>query len=207
MVLTLPSGKLRPGIVRWPKDSVLHRVHSCRFSGTALNPGHHKQLTRFAPFADTTSKPVPYLYGAGSFDCALYETLFHDIPVADEIRFAPDLTHELAYTEIAFDNSLRLAELTSRALPKLGLTRAQVIDTLPPTYPDTIRLAQRLWLDTNLQGLYWISRQDDRAPCVLLFGDRIPAAKAVREHGVISDSMSLMEAVLAAASAANIVLG
>jgi hypothetical protein len=47
--------------------------------------------------------------------------LFHDIPVVSSvIRVAPDLTAPLAYSEIAFDQPLQLAELTRRGLPKLG---------------------------------------------------------------------------------------
>jgi hypothetical protein len=81
-----------------------------------------------------------------------------------------------------------------------------VIDLPATCYAHTISLAQRLWAETLCQGLYWISRQDDRAPCVLLFGDRVPAARCLRAHGAIAASVTLMTQVYRAAAAGNIVL-
>lgn len=64
--------------------------------------------------------------------------------------------------------------LASVPLRKLGVARKQLIDTEKDQYPAT-----RLWAEAihrqcpQAQGLSWVSRQDDSARAVMLFGGRI----------------------------------
>jgi RES domain len=72
---------------------------------------------------------------------------------------------------------LTLADLSSTALKSLGLRRSDLIDTEKDQYPGT-----RIWAEAIhaarplVESLCWVSRQDDRALAVMLFGDRIPTA-------------------------------
>ena len=60
-------------------------------------------------------------------------------------------------------------------LRKLGITRKQLIDTEKDRYPVTRKWAEALYCQyADAQGLSWVSRQDDSARAVMLFGDRIP---------------------------------
>jgi len=59
---------------------------------------------------------------------------------------------------------------------KLGVPRAQLIDTEKDRYPTARKWAAAIHLQQpQLQGMVWVSRQDDRARALVLFGDRVPA--------------------------------
>jgi len=75
-------------------------------------------------------------------------------------------------------------------LRKLGVTRRQLIDTDKDQYPVTRQWAAAIHHQCpQAQGLCWVSRQDDSARALMLFGDRI-ADDALRPHG---DSSSLLD--------------
>ncbi|GBQ43067.1 hypothetical protein AA0614_2834 [Komagataeibacter saccharivorans NRIC 0614] len=72
-------------------------------------------------------------------------------------------------------SDLTLADLSSKALRKLGIPRADLIDSEKDIYPQT-----RLWAEAvheqcpDVHGLEWVSKQDDKASAIILFGDRLP---------------------------------
>lgn len=108
------------------------------------------------------------------------ETVFHDIPhMAGFKSFDKRRLTGLTHSTVRIEQALRLADLTSIPLRKLGVNRKQLIDTEADQYPVT-----RLWAEAihaqcpHAQGLAWVSRQDDSARAVMLFGDRI-------RHGVL----------------------
>jgi hypothetical protein len=68
---------------------------------------------------------------------------------------------------------LILADLSNTALRKVGVSRAQLIDTEKDRYPYTRSWAEAYHAQCpDIDGLCWISRQDDRALAIVLFGDR-----------------------------------
>ena len=72
------------------------------------------------------------------------------------------------------------------------MTRGQLIDTEKDQYPATRQWAAAIHRQCpQAQGLSWVSRQDDSARAVVLFGDRIPRG-ALRPE---ADSRSLLEDV------------
>ena len=67
-----------------------------------------------------------------------------------------------------------LADLGSKALRKLGVQRRQLIDTEKDQYPLTRQWAEAIHAQhPDVQGLCWVSRQDDGAKALVLFGDRL----------------------------------
>ena len=77
-----------------------------------------------------------------------------------------------------------LIDLTSIALKKLGLRRADLIDTDASEYPITRKWASRLYEDhTDAEGLLWTSRQDDRAQAVVLFEPRLRGLSFIPVNG------------------------
>jgi len=158
----------------WPAGRVLHRVHPDAYGATVFNPGVNGNA-RFSPIRDGSGAPIPTLYGGTSFDCAAMETVFHDVPHAPGLKTVD--RHRIAdkvHAVIAPTRDLALADLTATALRRLGVRRGDLIDTEKDRYPGT-----RLWAEAihaacpALEGLAWVSRQDDRAMAVVLFGDRI----------------------------------
>ena len=161
----------------WPRGRAIHRIHLSRYAPTAFNPGLAGNA-RFSPIATANGQPIPTLYGGTSFDCAAMETVFHDVPFAagfksyDRRRLQGHLHSVLRPTA-----DLLLVELSTIALRKLGVQRGQLIDTEKDRYPQTRAWAWAIHAQhTRAQGLCWISRQDDRAKAVMLFGDRVKAS-------------------------------
>ncbi|QNA88061.1 RES family NAD+ phosphorylase [Massilia sp. Dwa41.01b] len=173
-VAIAPPPTLHLSTTRWPAGSILHRVHADAYGAVEFNPGL-KGNARFSPVKDAAGRPIPTLYGGASFACAAMESVFHDVPFAPGFKFY-DKGKLAGQVHSQFDASedLLLADLGSRALRKLGALRSQLIDTEKDQYPTT-----RLWAEAihaahpQVQGLCWISRQDDSARAVVLFGDRV----------------------------------
>ena len=97
-------------------------------------------------------------------------------------------------------------------LRKLGVTRKQLIDTEKDQYPATRQWAEAIHRQCpTVQGLLWVSTQDDSARAVVLFGDRIAAGTLQPDNNARSllDDGEAYDAVLDLAEriGANIVPG
>ena len=119
------------------------------------------------------------------------ETVFHDVPhTAGFKSFDKDKLLEQLHSMLQIRQVLQLADLASVPLRKLGVTRKQLIDTEKDQYPFTRKWAALIYRQCpQVQGLSWVSRQDDSARAFMLFGDRI-------DEGVLlpdGDPRSLLE--------------
>ncbi len=103
---------------------------------------------------------------------------------------------------------LTLAQLHGYGLGRLGVTRAELIDSAAEHYQQTAAWARALHQGhSHLDGLIWVSRQHDDARAVVLFGDRLGR----RELSVDSPPLPLyfgrgFDAVQEAAEKAGIVV-
>lgn len=185
-----PPDKLHVTLTSLARGEVLHRVHASKYQADQFNPGVYGNA-RFSPIRDEHSKPIPTLYGGTTMACALMEAVFHDVPhTAGFKSFDKGKLVEQVHSTIRVEEELHLADLASVPLRKLGVTRRALIDTEKDQYP-----ASRKWAEAihrqypHIQGLSWVSRQDDSARAVVLFGDRI-AGGAIRPEGA---SRSLLD--------------
>jgi len=155
-------------------QQVLHRVHLQTYHATQFNPGHTGDA-RFSPIQDRQGQAIPTLYAANTLQAALMETVFHDVPHDAGFKlFDRRKLHRQVHSRLNICSDLILADLTSKPLRKLGVTRRQLIDTEKDQYPNTRLWAQAIYTQhSDIQGLYWTSRQDDSARAIMLFGDRI----------------------------------
>jgi len=112
------------------------------------------------------------------------ETVFHDVPFAPGFKsFDKRKLVGQIHSVLLSATDLVLADFSNVALRKLGVPRAQLIDTEKDCYPETRKWAEAIHARAaKIQGLCWASRQDDRALAIILFGDRI-AAKTLIPHG------------------------
>jgi hypothetical protein len=118
---------------------------------------------------------MPTLYGADSFEGALSETVFHDVPVAgpDKRVLISSLVPWL-HSTIAPVRALRLADVSGFGLRRIGTTRTALIDAPASEYPATAQWARALYsCPQEPDGIIWISRQYDRAAAMILFGRRV----------------------------------
>ncbi|UEC01669.1 RES family NAD+ phosphorylase [Burkholderia vietnamiensis] len=156
-------------------EQVLHRVHSDQYRADEFNPGK-KGNARFSPIHDAEGKPIPTIYAAATFDAAAMESVFHDVSHAPGYKnYAKEKLEGQVHSEVQAKHDLKLADLGSVALHKLGVQRKQLIDTEKDQYPSTRQWAEAIHAQhPDIQGLSWVSRQDDTARAVVLFGDRVP---------------------------------
>jgi len=103
------------------------------------------------------------------------ETIFHDVPFKAGFKPFSKLKMEgKVHSALLSTADLRLIDLSTVALHKLGVKRIQLIDTTKAHYPATRRWAQALYTQfPDAQGLRWTSRQDDQADAIMLFGNRV----------------------------------
>ena len=187
-----PPEVLHATIKTLEAGTILHRVHQGKYRADQFNPGTQGNA-RFSPIRDAQGAPIPTLYGGATMDCAMMETVFHDVPHAPGFKTLDKRKLEgQVHSCVEVTQDLQLVDLASVPLRKLGVTRRQLIDTEKDQYPATRQWGARLHAKhPRVQGLSWISRQDDSARAVVLFGDRI-ADGTLRPD---SESRSLMDDV------------
>ena len=181
---------------------VLHRVQEDLYKADQFNPGL-KGNARFSPIRNAKGDLIPTLYAAATFDAAAMESVLHDVSHAPGFKHYDKRKLEgQLHSEVKVKRELKLADLSSVALRKLGAQRKQLIDTEKDQYLATRRWAEAIHAQhPDIQGLSWISRQDDSARAVMLFGDRIPKG-AMQQVGA---SRSLLKDEQAYAELLNLV--
>lgn len=165
-----------PNIDVLAAGTVVHRLHAHRYPGDAFNACQGGQ-SRFAPIHDQHGECVPSLYAATSLDAAIYETLFHDIPLEARRKTIPRTkVEDRKYSTLQLREDLRLASLRAPALLKWKVASALVWGP-PRQYHATARWAKAVHDQfEEVQGLIWTSRRFDPHSAMLFFGDRTPAA-------------------------------
>lgn len=169
-----PPKRLDATLVTWGGGLEFHRVHDLAFGANEFNTSA-KGNARFSPITDDMGVLIPTLYAGTTLDCALMETIFHDVPFKAGFKpFSKLKMNGKVHSLVLPTADLCLIDLSTVALHKLGVKRTQLIDTTKTHYPATRRWAQMLYTQfPDAQGLRWISRQDDQAHAVMLFGTRV----------------------------------
>lgn len=188
--VTPPPTQLHVTLWTLSSSRALHRVHQAVYQGDQFNPGVRGNA-RFSPITDTKGVPIPTLYAAYTFDAALMESVFHDVSYAPGYKhYDKNKLNGQVHSKVKASRDLTLVDLSSVALRKLGVQRNQLIDTEKDQYPKTREWAQTIHgQHPDIQGLSWISRQDDSARAVMLFGDRITAGTLQQ----VGDSRNLLQ--------------
>jgi len=169
-----PPKRLDATLMNWGAGLEFHRVHDLAFGGSEFNTST-KGNARFSPITDDAGALIPTLYAGTTLDCALMETIFHDVPFKAGFKPFSKLKMDGKVHSVLLPTAdLRLIDLSTVALHKLGVKRTQLIDTTKAHYPATRRWAQELYTQfPEAQGFLWTSRQDDQAHAVMLFGTRV----------------------------------
>ena len=181
-----PDPLPEPNVVRVGAGDVLHRVHARALAGNAFNPCRGGQ-TRFAPIRDAKGDCVPSLYAGSTVESAVYETVFHDVPLSASLKTVPrEAVEKRRHSTLLARRDLWLASLRAPDLLKWGVRREALIGSLPTQYGRTARWARAIHRQfDDIDGLVWTSNVCDPDDAMLFFGDRVTAADvrvvAVRE--------------------------
>jgi hypothetical protein len=164
---------LDPLVETWERDKPWFRCHNVELGATEFNPGFGRG--RFHPFTTPAGAAVPSLYGAGTLDGALSESVFHSVPVRGPRRLIrSSALLPMVVSTLAAKRDLVLAQLHGFGLGRLAISRSALIDTGPRHYPATALWAQALHrCQTRIDGLIWVSRLHDTSLVLVLFGDRV----------------------------------
>jgi hypothetical protein len=162
-------------IISWGKGETIFRVHPDAYGGAKFNSSATGNA-RFSPLVNAAAAVIPTIYAGTTLDCALMETVFHDVPFAAGPKNWSKATHVAGnvYSRLALSRNLALIDLSAIPLRKLGISRKDLIECDGSQYPKT-----RAWglgsHDQNLgaEGLTWTSRQADPERAIVLFEDRL----------------------------------
>jgi hypothetical protein len=171
-----PAGRLNATLIQWGKGKTIFRVHRSIYKADQFNDSR-KGDARFSPLIDPARNAViPTLYAGTTFDCALMETVFHDVPYQPGLK----TVSKAKYVEGGICSTLHLADdlwlvdLSSVALHKLGVAPSDLTHTEAAYYPASREWAFALYEQNPTgQGFLWTSRRDDDAKAIFLFGDRV----------------------------------
>jgi hypothetical protein len=208
-----PSPRLDPLIERWPAGKVIHVIHDTAYEPHSFNPGvdprgQLRTPTRFAPIRNRNGRVVPYLYGGSTLDCAIFETVFHNVPFDAEDKFVDlDDFAQRGHGQVVPARDLHLVDLSSEGLHRLKVPKEELIASPARDYVDTARWAEAPHRQFKaIDGLTWMSRQHDRDQALMLFGDRLRGAALAGERvgGPLMRNDVLRQAILAAALRAGI---
>jgi hypothetical protein len=216
MSCPLPPAKLAIQEETLKAGVVLHNLYTYSYGagtfhpGTGSSPSGLAMPTRFAPIRDAKGNVVPYLYLGDSLQCAIFETIFHnvDYAAADPSVVLKDFEGK-AHCTIKTTRSLKLAKLNGTGLKKLKVSRLELIESLPVDYEDTAKWAERIHNDyPDVDGLVWQSRQLDERKSYVFFGGRVKASDFVSKKmtGPLMLDPSLKSRVIAEALAVNILV-
>lgn len=191
----------------WSAGQAIHVIHDAAHEPANFSPGVDaagvlRNPTRFAPIQDAKGRVVPYLYGGSSRDCAIFETIFHNVPIDAADKFVDlDGFANRAHGRVVPRRDLKLVNLTTDGLHRLKVPKSELITSAPIDYLDTARWAAAIHHQCpEVDGLFWMSRQRDRDQALVLFGDRVGDGLAGTRMGTaLRGNDVLRQAILALA--------
>ncbi len=141
--------------------------------------------TRFAPILTEAGTPVHTYYVASTPQAAYMESVLHDVSLAPAGFFEVSSLAFYHLVRLRLPASLRYVSLHTPYLPCLGITRAQLIDSLPAHYSQSHRWSQAAYMQrSGAQAIGYGSKRDDAARCLMLFKQRMtePAFEVLGEE-------------------------
>ena len=134
--------------------------------------------SRFAPLFQADGTPVHTYYMASTVESAVMESVLHDVPLYPPGTFELDRLRYFHIVRLHIPYDLKFVSFHTPYLPKMGILRADLVDSLPEDYPRTRAWAQAAYLQQPAaQGIGYGSRRDDAARCLMLFGQRLPSTR------------------------------
>lgn len=131
--------------------------------------------TRFAPIVTDTGAPVHTYYAASTPEAAYMESVLHDVTLSPPGMFEVASLMHFHLVRFRLHTPLRYVSFHTPYLPRLGIERAGLIDSLPVCYPQTRRWSQAAYLQRGeAQAVGYGSRRDDSSRCLMLFRQRLP---------------------------------
>lgn len=119
----LPTGKLDATTETWGAAKIVHRVHPDGYAPDQFNPSNSGSA-RFSPLVTASGALIPTLYAGTTLDCALMETVFHDVPYVAGPKMHSKAKHvaDRSHSSLRLLRDLILIDLSTISLHKLGIS-------------------------------------------------------------------------------------
>jgi hypothetical protein len=152
----------------------LERVHPNAYGPAQFNDTGAGDA-RFSPIRNGNGDIIPTAYAADTYEGALMETAFHDVPNGPPPKIVRKKKLEtLVRSTLRTTAPLVFADLSSVGLKTTNATKGELIESTGADYPRTRSFAEAVHAEHRaIQGLRWVSKQHDQEFAYLLFGDRI----------------------------------
>ena len=207
MLVPLACDYRKIGLVKVEAGRLWWRIHHRKYASLQFNDSRLGNA-RFSPIFDAAGNVIPTIYAAKEIRSALMETVLHDAPSPSHgFIYLASVPEQRVLVQLTNKSPLQLADLQTLGLRRVGIKRADLIDSEKPAYPLTRAFTEALHAARpDVQGLSWHSRQNHE-DVIILFGDRIaPAdlgmatpAVSVAEDGVQLALLELLTALGASA--------
>lgn len=166
-----------PLVRPWTVGTGLVRCHPNRWGPVeffAGRPARFSPFTSLVPPIHHPGEPLRVLYTSDNEAGALSETVFRDLPLRGRKTISRSGLQKQNLSRLVMSRELRLADLTGHGLPRLGLTRRDIIESDRRAYRLTALFAQAVHAHAGrFDGMVWVSRQHDVSLGVVLFEDRL----------------------------------
>jgi len=131
--------------------------------------------TRFAPISQAGGTPVHTCYVASSREAAYMESVLHNVSLSPPGVFEAASLRHFHLVKLQLVPSLDFVSFHTLDLPRLKLTRAQLVDSLTDCYAQTRAWSQAAYVQrTSAQAVGYGSRRNDSGRCLMLFKQRLP---------------------------------
>lgn len=131
--------------------------------------------TRFAPINLPDGSPAHTYYVASTISAAITESVLHDIPLDPPGNLSVASLADFHLVELELAAPFDYVSFHSPFLPKLGLTRTELIESLPTLYGQTRPWAQAAIAQRpEAQAIGYGSRLHDASRCLMLVRQRLP---------------------------------
>ena len=152
-----------------------HVYSTATYPATALTFAEGWGDTRFAPISQADGTPVHTCYVASSRESVYMESVLHGVALAPPGSFEVASLRHFHLVKLQLPPVVDCVSFHTLDLPKLNLTRAQLIDSLTDRYPQTRAWSQAAYLQcTGAQAIGYGSRRNDSGRCLMLFKQRLP---------------------------------
>lgn len=129
--------------------------------------------TRFAPIRQADGTPAHTYYAASNVRCAMLESVLHDVPLRPPGFFEIARLKHFYLATLDIDDTIDAVSFHSLYLPKLDLSRTQLIDSPAACYADTRPWAEAAFLAApGACAIAYGSRRDDGGHCIMLHAQR-----------------------------------
>ena len=151
-----------------------HVYNNATYPTTATTFAEGWGDTRFAPINQPDGTPVHTYYVASSREAVYMESVLHNVSLSLPGVFETASLRHFQLVKLQLETSLDFVSFHTLDLPRLKLTRAQLIDSLTDCYPETRAWSQAAHLQRPAsQAIGYGSRRNDSGRCLMLFKQRL----------------------------------